>query len=312
MSSDPSVGVIDIGSNSIKCLVAGCGIDGLPKTLFERTAETRISAGIDSRSPVLSEDAMEAGVAAVEQLCLAMKAYHPSVVKIVATSAVRDAGNGCVFAEGVETVTGIPLTILSGEQEALGIARGLACDPAVRNQPDFCIFDLGGGSLEYIEFGVGQVQCAVSMQLGAVRLTERFIPAINEPVHQSALEYIWDHCFDVLKAAGVRRSHPGLVVGTGGGFSVSRLILGARDGRSAEASLPSLLVSDLRDLLFQISQVSLNDRLTIPGLPASRADIYPAALATIVAVADYVGTTEFIHSFYNLRFGIAADLLGEL
>ena len=89
-----------------------------------------------------------------------------------------------------------------------------------------------------------------------------------------------------------------------------RAILGARAGVPLEKVPPVIPVDRLRELLGDLGAMPLAHRRGVPGLPPARADVFPAALATLAAIAELGGWASFTHSFYNLRYGLAADLLG--
>src|SRR5436190_1622550 len=124
MSPAP-VAVIDVGSNSIKVLVAARGADGNIVSLKVRTIDARISAGISKTTPRLSEDGMDRGVDAIRSLLTEGDVFSPGRIILVATSAVRDAQNGVAFCARVRSATGHELQVLTGEQEAALIGRGL-------------------------------------------------------------------------------------------------------------------------------------------------------------------------------------------
>jgi exopolyphosphatase/guanosine-5'-triphosphate,3'-diphosphate pyrophosphatase len=169
----PSVAIIDIGSNSIKVLVAARDAAGIVQALKSQTVEARISAGISQAEPRLSEDGMARGLAAIQDLLATAAPFSPAKTILVATSAVRDAVNGPDFRARVQAATGHEIRILTGDEEANGIGRGLTSDPALVDLQDFYVFDLGGGSLECLLFRERAITQAVSLQLGCVRLTER-------------------------------------------------------------------------------------------------------------------------------------------
>ncbi|HXA13851.1 MAG TPA: phosphatase, partial [Opitutaceae bacterium] len=165
---NPSVAVIDIGSNSIKLLVVSRDGNGRLAELTSRTIDARISAGISQKSPQLGETGMAAGLAAITDLLAAAAPLAPAQTLLVATSAVRDATNGADFRAHVRSTTGHDIRILTGDQEANLIGAGLACDPALSNLHDFYVFDLGGGSLECLAFRARQIAQEVSLPLGCV------------------------------------------------------------------------------------------------------------------------------------------------
>lgn len=304
------VAVIDVGSNSIKLLVAkrsGVGIE----TVFTKTLEARISAGISLDRPVLQEGPMAAGVAAIENLCAEAKRFSPEAIVIVATSAVRDAGNQKIFIEKVHAATGAELRVLSGSEEAIYIGKGIACDPAVAGIDAFVHMDIGGGSLELIRFVGGEIEQAISLQLGAVRLTERFIAERALPIQFGLKATIERHVSEVLDASGFDFGATTLpMVATGGAFVIARAILAGREGIALESSSSVLNIDSLKALELELSALPLVERAQVEHLPGARADIVPTALITILKMMELAGQQAVTHSLYNLRYGIASELLG--
>ncbi len=313
VKTSPAVAVIDIGSNSIKVLVAGRGDDGGIATLFSRTIEARISAGISQENPRLTADGMQRGVDAIAELLGDAAPFAPVRAQLVATSAVRDAANGAEFSARILQTTGFEIKILSGEQEANAIGHGLTCDPALAHLRDFYLFDLGGGSLECLSFARREVTQALSLPLGCVRLTEKFISDSTAPVPVEARKRVMTHTRRALVESGFRFELPEPVgVATGGTVVTVRAMLGIKAGHSAETAAALIPVWRLREILETLAPLTLEQRRQVPGVPASRADILPAALATLIAVAESASLAAYHHSFYNLRYGLAAELLSSL
>jgi exopolyphosphatase/guanosine-5'-triphosphate,3'-diphosphate pyrophosphatase len=307
----PSVAVIDIGSNTIKLLVAARASTGGLQTLTSETIDARISTGIGQAEPRLSEEGMTRGLAAVRELLAVAAPFSPAQTAIVATSAVRDATNGAEFRERLRAATGHPLRILSGDEEANLIGRGLTSDPALAHLRDFYVFDLGGGSLECLAFRQRQVQQACSLPLGCVRLTERFVADVAAPFSPEARAAIADHTRRTLSESGFRfdLANPDAVF-TGGSLTTARAIAGLAEGKPLPETAPIVTVATLERILDRVAALPLVERRTqIAGLPAARADVFPAALATMLAVAEIAGLHAFHHSFYNLRYGLAEELI---
>jgi len=306
-----AVAVIDIGSNTIKLLVAARAPTGGLQTLTSETIDARISAGIGLAEPRLSEEGMTRGLAAVRELLAVAAPFSPAQTAIVATSAVRDATNGAEFRERLRAATGHPLRILSGDEEANLIGRGLTSDPALAHLRDFYVFDLGGGSLECLAFRQRQVQQACSLPLGCVRLTERFVADVAAPFSPEARAAIADHTRRTLSESGFRfdLANPDAVF-TGGSLTTARAIAGLAEGKPLPETAPIVTVATLERILDRVAALPLVERRTqIAGLPAARADVFPAALATMLAVAEIAGLHAFHHSFYNLRYGLAEELI---
>jgi exopolyphosphatase/guanosine-5'-triphosphate,3'-diphosphate pyrophosphatase len=306
------VAVIDVGSNSIKLLVAKRGPQpGRIETVFAETIETRISAGISHALPSLTEHAMQAGCATTVELVRLARGYHPAEIQIVATSAVRDAINGIDFIAMVKEATGLDIRTLSGPEEATYIGRGLACDPHMAGIDRFIQMDIGGGSLELIRFHHGEIEQAISLQLGAVRLTERFIDDHDAAISPESEAAIQAHVNDTLKKSRFDfKPHTNPFIVTGGAFAVTRAVMAAQAGEMIEQRSPVLTKHEMSRLKAKLTALSLDERMAIPHLPASRADIVPTALITIEAVLNLAERDAVTHSFYNLRYGIAAELLG--
>ncbi len=303
------VAIIDVGSNSIKLLVAQMAPGGSLITLESRALDTRISKGISSSEPILSEAGMIAGIDAIRELLRIASAHTPTSFDLVATSAVRSAKNGNEFCARVKQECGLPLRVLSGEEEARLIGRGLICDPELSSLSDFFLFDLGGGSLECLSF-VGRLpKQAISLPLGCVRLTEKFITDPTAPVEAAAQHAISDHVLASFAASGFRfSSSPTKAVLAGGSMTTARVILNG--GKSLAGSAPCIPLSTLDALARQACKLPLSERSQqMPGLPAPRADVFPTALITMLAVAKAGGFDSFYHSLHNLRYGLAADLL---
>ncbi|MFM9030068.1 MAG: Ppx/GppA phosphatase family protein, partial [Opitutaceae bacterium] len=304
-------GVIDIGSNSIKLLIAMRAIDGGLAVIETRTIDARISAGISRDAPRLSEAGMEAALAAVRLLAADAAAHGASDLRLVATSAVRDASNGGDFRERVRVATGAAPRILTGDEEAALIGRGLLCDPALRDLRDFTVCDLGGGSLECIGFAGRAIRGKISLPLGCVRLTERFMSDPAGTGAAEALAAVAAHTRGLIASAFDFTATPGaILIGTGGTISTARAILGRRAGLKFNASDPVMSLTGVRALLAEVAALPLAARREIPGLAAARADVFPAALATVVALLEHAGSETVRHSLCNLRYGIAAEALG--
>ncbi len=307
MNPFPSVAVIDIGSNSIKIFVAQRTSTGKLTSLFYKTLDARISAGISKAEPRLGEEGMARGLAAVRELLADAARFLPSKTILVATSAVRDAANGGAFCQKIHEATGYSVRILTGAEEASLIGRGLTCDPVLAGLQNFHLFDLGGGSLECLSFENRAIKQALSLQLGCVRLTERCVKspanAFDDESRLRVSELVKEHlaksrfAFDLPAGA--------TSVGTGGTLTTARCILAAQKGARLEDTSTTITVPQLRELLQLVGSVDLENRRKIPGVPFGRADVMPAALATFIALAEFGGVKEFVNSLYNLRWGIA-------
>jgi exopolyphosphatase/guanosine-5'-triphosphate,3'-diphosphate pyrophosphatase len=307
-----TVAVVDIGSNSIKSLAATRGARGELVTLHTGALDVRISRGIAQARPRLSEEGMQGGVEAIQQLLAELAPLQPARTVLVATSAVRDAANGAEFEARVRGATGHGLRILSGGEEADLIGRGLLTDPALAGLHDFYLFDLGGGSLECLAFRARRAAQTASLPLGCVRLTERCVADPAAPFSAASRTQVNEVCREVLAKSAFSFALPAgsAAVFTGGTMTTVRAILAARAGRPLEDAAPVITAGAIGALLDEVGGLTLEARRQVPGLPPERADVFPTALATALAVAEAGGFTAFHHSLRNLRYGVAAEALG--
>lgn len=306
------VAVIDVGSNSIKAIVAESSANCASlNPVFQENLEVRISSGIAGDPPVLRDDRIEAGIKAIQKLWADCQQYGPiKTLRIVATSAVRTAANGHVFMDAVEQATGIQPETLTGIEEAEGIAYGVKTDPAIAGElQDFTVFDLGGGSLELIRFEHNGVIDRTSLPLGSVRMTEQFVTLPGEPLSHIEQEAIREHVRSRIVASAVPVKTP--LVGCSGGLAAVRHVTAKQTGQLFELVSPEIYKGDLDQLAETIMRQGLLDRIQLSHLPPSRADIFPAALITFQVLMELAGANCIRHSMHNLRYGLAWQMLQE-
>jgi exopolyphosphatase / guanosine-5'-triphosphate,3'-diphosphate pyrophosphatase len=307
------VAVIDIGSNSIKSLAATRDPAGGLIEVQTGTIDARISAGLGQAQPRLSEEGMEHGLTAIRELLHQLAAVAPARTVLVATSAVREAANGAEFRKRIRAATGQEVRILTGDEEAHLIGRGLISDPALADLHDFYVFDLGGGSLECLAFRRRRVEQALSLPLGCVRLTERCVEDPQKPFSDHSWTLVTAICREALAKSGFGFALPpgAATVFAGGTITTVRAIFAERSRQPLAGTSPVITVEALRALLDDTARLPLESRKQIAGLPPARADVFPTALATMLAVAEAGGIGSFRHSFRNLRYGLAAELLAS-
>ena len=297
------VGVIDLGSNSLKLLVA----DGPGVTLVRRaTADVRLFPAKGTR---LEADAVAAAVEAVRALATQAGEAGATRLAVVGTSALREAPNRAEFADALQAATGLPLTLLSGEVEARLALDGMRTDPSLAGVADFVGFDLGGGSLELGRVIGGRCVQAFSLPLGAVRLTRLVLGDGSRPLTAEDLASLREQVLAGVASripAGAARLCP--LVASGGALSTLLEMQRAAGDPDTGSNLGILAV---RNWLARLSALDLEGRRRLPGVPSARADILPAALATVAALAEHLGAENLQVSHHGLRQGVAALLLTD-
>ena len=298
-----------MGSNTIKLLVAS-GVNHSIQSHFEAVEECRISQGISKSEPKLSEDSMQRGKQAIENLISKAKSHGAQKIHLVATSAVRDASNGSSFIDSVRNSFECGTQILSGKEEATFIARGLRFDPELEYLQDYIHFDLGGGSLECNLIKQRKLVYSSSMPLGAVRITEQCVKeprGIFTAEDAAGIQKKVNSIFDAHEVPVVNESQP--MIFTGGSATISRALIHNRPVTSRDLGSNVLLKTELQSLLAQLALLNFEDRLKFEYLPANRADVVCAAISIITAAMDYQLKQQFQHSLFALRHGIASQLL---
>ena len=301
------VGAIDIGSNSIRLLVADFpAANGEQMVTVARAGEPcRLARGLDQTGRVDDEMAERAAQVAAE---FARRARSLGAVSTVigATAALRRAANGSEVAAAVGARTGIPVRILSGDEEARLVYQAVVLGLGSVARRSACIvFDLGGGSTEIVS-GLGpQAGRWVSLPLGAVNLTERFIranpatPSEITDIEQAVDESLMQQCAYMPESAPV-------FAGVGGTVTV----LASLD-RGAGAYDPALIegwlirAERLEVLTTRVATSTQETRDGWPVLGRGRSDIVVAGALVVRVLARRFRSAGLVCSTHGLRYGLA-------
>lgn len=302
------VGAIDIGSNSIRLLVADVPPEGSPGSLVTvaRAGEScRLARGLDQTGRVDGEMAERAAALAAEfaRRARSLGAGHTLAG---ATAALRRASNGADVAALIAERIGLPVRILSGEEEARLVYQAVLAGLGGGASRSACIvFDLGGGSTEIVS-GIGrEVGRWVSLPFGAVNLTERFIRSnpLNdkemEAVDREVEQHLMHHCALMSASAPV-------LAGVGGTVTV----LASLD-RELTAYDPSLIEGwtirgpRLEELAHRVLTSTAEDRERWSVLGKGRSDIVVAGTIVIRRLARRFRSAGLVCSTHGLRYGLA-------
>lgn len=298
------IGIIDIGSNSIKLLIGERDDSGRFQQSLIEVEEKRIGEGMTQNPPMILEADIEKAIAAITRLHQTARRHGLSNVKIVATSAVRDASNQTEFSKAISDATGIPIAILSGQDEARLIGKGAMQDPALFDLQNFNLIDLGGGSMECIQLENRQQTEYQSFNLGAVRLASTFIQDREKPLPQKSETSIADHVLKTLSQSPITPD-PKIktAVLTGGASSILGSIL------LSQSAATFATISELQRLSREICLANFEERVTKMRIPLERADIFPAAVIIIRTALEYLECDTAHFTRFNLRAGLIAEIL---
>ena len=303
--------VIDIGTNSVKLLLALVD-GGSVMPLREESEQTRLGAGF-YESHVLQPEAIAHTARVVGRFANIAREEEATSVRVIATSAARDATNQSDLLSAIRSASGLTAEVISGEQEADWAFLGVRSSPAVTDE-SLLIVDVGGGSTEFI-LGHGSSQAfRQSFPLGTVRLLEQTRPA-DPPADAD-----WQQCARRLHGFLAAKLQPVIqpllegaraseitLVGTGGTTSMLAAIelgLTRFDREKIEQTILSL--QKVQAIRARLWSLSLRERQAIPGLPANRADVILFGAAIVEGIMDALGFRQLRVSTRGLRFGAVA------
>jgi len=299
------VAAIDVGSNTVKLVIADASRDGGLSPVLEAGATTRLGEAMSSRR--LSEEAMRRTLNVLHQ-CLATCAEHGVAnVAAVGTSALRDAGNRSTFLERARSI-GIDVRILNGDEEARLSALAVRSDPKWRHAPSILVVDVGGGSTEIIADRIGaSEQTRASLRVGGVRLTEERLVA--DPPSRSEIEHARKAVASALGPLSLV-SDGATAVGVGGTLTnLGGVCLASGDAGSRD-DLHGLVLplAEIRRQIAMYASTPLASRRAIRGLDPARADIILAGALIVEGVLAAARLDAIAVSCRGLRWGVLYDL----
>ena len=295
--------VIDLGTNTVRLLVAELRPGGGWSPLHAEQRVTRLGERLRATG-ALGETAMARTAAAVADYVRRARADGASSVRVVGTSAVRDARNGRAFAERLTRETGARVDVISGEEEARltlkGLGRGLSLAGTT------VAFDIGGGSTEYVLARDATLVAAVSLVLGVVPLAERFaFPERLEPMRfTTMLHEIREQLARELPAT-IADAVVDVLVGTAGTVTtLAALDLGLSHYDPERVHGHRLTRGAVDRLLVMLGALTVAERGALPCLEPGRADLIIPGTAIVVATMERLAVDALVVSEYGLREGI--------
>ncbi len=300
-----NVAVIDIGTNTTRLLITDGQSDRVRTSIT-----TRVGEGVD-RSGRISEVAIERTVRCLQDYRRQLDAHDVGRVRVVATSASRDAANRDEFFAAVAGVVGQAPELLSGPEEGgLAFAGATAGLAAAGHPPPYLVLDIGGGSTEFI-VGETEPEGVVSVDVGSVRLTESELahdpPRPDELTN--AIGTVADHLDDVLREVPAVAGFQTLVGVAGTITTVAAIELGLVTYDRDRVHHFRLTRAAAEDVFRTLATEPLAARRHNPGLPPERADIIVGGCCVLVAVMRKLAAAELLVSEHDLLDGAAATLL---
>ena len=295
--------VIDTGTNSVKFHLAERRADGTWTTIVDRAEVTRLGEGLDHTGR-LDAGAMERTATAIAEMVDEARNAGADVIAAVGTAGLRIAGNGSDLVAAVRARTGVEIEILSGEDEArlAYVAATTALGPTAGSR---VVFDTGGGSSQFTFGGDDHVAERFSLNVGAVRFTERY--GLSEPVPRTTLAELQAAiAAELERLAG--RPAPATIVGMGG--AVTNLAAVSRELAVYDPDVVHGTVLDRVEIDRQIELyrgLDARRRHAIIGLQPNRAEVILAGACIVRAVLMLLGRETLTVSDRGLRHGLLAE-----
>lgn len=297
---------IDVGTNTVLLLVAEREPDGTFRAVDERMELTRLGRGVD-RTRELAPEAIDDTVRAVADFAHAARADGARELVITATSAARDARNGGEFFARAEKAAGVPVEVIAGEVEAQFAYESARRDFGAGGTP-LAVLDIGGGSTELTYGSGGLVSWQRSFDVGAVRLTERWLRA--DPPAGPELAALRDDLRATLAGTPMppKGSHLVGIAGTVTTLCAISLGLSSYDGALVHGR--RMARGEVRELASRLAALPLNERRRIPGLPPKRADVIVAGAEILAGIMETFGFDDVTVSDRGVRWGLLYSRFG--
>jgi exopolyphosphatase/guanosine-5'-triphosphate,3'-diphosphate pyrophosphatase len=325
---------VDIGSNSCRLKIARVTAHRL-KTLYEDREVTRLGTSVFDTG-LVSPDAMAATLRALKRFQRAVQEHGVDQIRVVATAAMRDARNAQAFVTWAKAETGWTIEIISGLEEGRLIHQGVMInEPGVGGK--VMLVDVGGGSCEITLSEHKRIKDTISLPLGAVRLTQEFIP--DDRPSEEGLARMKQFILRELRRAH-RRIQTGpvpLVIATSGTAAAlseahaalvrpepvaksraKTALTGARASKvagrlgAAQQAAPEITTQQqVRRLATKLRKMNMAERSAVPGIGPKRAEIIVAGAVVYAELLETFGLAGFRYSDLGLRDGILAQMLAE-
>ncbi len=303
--SGGSRAAIDCGTNSTRLLV----VDGDGRTLERLMRITRLGQGVDATGR-LAPEAIGRTMAVLTEFRGVLDRHRVERIRMTATSAARDAANRDELFDAAEAAVGVRPELLSGDEEARLSFRGATAELDAADGP-FLVVDIGGGSTEFA-VGTTEPEGVVSVDIGCVRITEKFLPS-DPPAPEeltNALTVVRDYLDDVVRDVPAVADAACLVGLAGTVTTVATVELGVDYDRDRIHHF-RLTREAVEDVFRTLATESRAQRVHNPGLEEARADVIVGGVVVLAAIMRYFGFAECLVSESDILDGLVLSLSDE-
>lgn len=294
---------IDVGSHSILMHVAGRDEQGHWKVIADKTKITRLGEGLQPGGS-LKPDAMDRTVKALRAFMQSARRHRVDLVAAVGTMCLRTAKNTDVFLQRVKRECGLTIEVISGDEEAR-LAYIAARSGIGLSEGRFAIFDVGGGSTEFIFGNGGQVGHMVSIDIGAMTLTERYLT--SDPVRNEE----WERLLRAVAASSADLGMEGEVdalVGMGGTVTNVGAVMHGMSVYEPDRIQGSVLpLAEVERQIDLYRSKTIKERKAIVGLQPQRAHVILAGVGILHAIMKKFRVDSTVISDWGIRHGLMVD-----
>jgi exopolyphosphatase/guanosine-5'-triphosphate,3'-diphosphate pyrophosphatase len=301
------VAAIDCGTNSIRMLVADAA-GGQLADVLRRLEIVRLGQGVD-RTGRLAADAIERTRRALAEYAGQARELGADRIRMVATSATRDAANRDDFRSMVLGTLGAEPEVITGEEEAAlsftGAVRALAGGTGAELPAPYLVVDIGGGSTELVLGSTG-VEAATSVDVGCVRLTERHLAADPPTAAQIAAAEADIHAAIAAARDAVPLARARTVVGLAGSVTtVAAIALDLPEYDSDRIHHSRISAGQIRTVTERLLRMTRTERAALPVMHPGRVDVIGAGALVLRVLVDEIGAAEVVVSEHDILDGIA-------
>lgn len=309
MSAATRLGAIDIGTNSIRCIVVETDSQGNFRVLDDEKAQARLGEGL-SESGAISDAAIERAIEALSRMKRICAGLGADIAAVVATSAIRKATNRAMVLTQIKAATGLDVEVISGEKEAELAALSVHHNFDMEQQR-FAMADIGGGSVEIVVAVGDHTETIISLDLGAVFLTETYFH--HDPVSSNEVDKVRKLIRKALKAHGIGKGLAvSCLIGSGGTMTnIGSMIMAMRGEQYESVHRYEVLHSEVIHMLALIARSTQKERLLIPGLNPERADIILAGILVVDELMRRLRTNLLRINGQGIREGLILHSLHQ-
>ncbi|MEI6215261.1 MAG: Ppx/GppA phosphatase family protein [Desulfuromonadales bacterium] len=296
------IAAIDIGTNSIRCIIAEVSKEGTFKIVDDEKATVRLGERL-AITGVISSEASQRAVETIRRFRQLMTGMNVEAVEVVATSAVRTALNGKELVARLSEELGHEIKVISGEEEA-ELAAASARSNFDMYGKRYAMVDIGGGSVEIVLAFGNHVEEFYSLDLGAVVMTDRFL--MSDQIDEDELRKLQRHIRASLKRTFTgKKISADSVIGSGGTINaIGFMAMQMRKENYASIHGSEVLRSEIVHLLAMLIHKDLKGRRAIAGLNHDRADIIVAGVVVIDELMRFLDANRVLVNERGIREGL--------